>query len=142
LILMGIGTNVYAKSVQHVTALNMIDIEFYGEKRIKDAWNLYRSHLNSPDPQDKPGHDRWEERRVDYLVDLLYEMSKYFKYEDFDRVLIRNGAYIPISHGIWDVQNFLIMDGFVKLFAGKVPIRIKIDNQNEDELTQADSQLK
>ncbi|HHW3799259.1 TPA: DUF6680 family protein, partial [Legionella pneumophila] len=51
-------------SLEHVQALNLIDIEFYNEKEIRDTWNIYRDHLNSyPQTQDKNAQERWEENR-------------------------------------------------------------------------------
>jgi len=81
---------------QHVQALNLIDIEFYGRdeksKAVMNAWKAYLDHLNSVQ------NDAWGARREDLLVALLYKMSSHLGYE-FDETYIRRAAYFPRGYG-------------------------------------------
>lgn len=121
-----LATRADTVSLEHVQALNMIDVEFYSQKDIRDTWNIYRDHLNSPPQnQDKAAQDRWEEKRVDYLTDLLHCMSKFFGY-DFDKVVLKKGAYSPIAHGIFNLQQNLIRHGFVGLLNGEKSIKVEL----------------
>jgi predicted metalloendopeptidase len=76
-------------SNEHVAALNMIDIEFYGrkifgvrfqtprEKSVTNAWKNYNDHLNSQYvPEQFPV---WVQRGEDLLTTLLYKMSNAFR---------------------------------------------------------------
>ena len=113
-------------SLEHVQALNMIDIEFYNQKDIRDFWNIYRDHLNSyPQNQDQSVQDRWEEKCVDYLTDLLHCMSKFFGY-DFDKVILKKGAYSPIAHGIFNLQQNLVRHGVVELLTGEKSLKVEV----------------
>ena len=70
-------------STEHVQALNLIDIEFYGkirwgtrfqterEKAVTNAWKNYNDHLNHTQ-----GGEDWWTRGEELLVKMLYEMSK------------------------------------------------------------------
>jgi len=123
-----LATRAEPASLDHVKALNLIDIEFYDEKDIRNSWNIYRDHLNSyPQNADKSTQDRWEEKRIDYMTDLLYEMSKYFGY-DFDKVLLKKGAYYPTAHGILNIEQALVRQGLVKLLLGQTSLKVDLIN--------------
>ena len=83
---------------EHVKALNMIDIEFHGDKKSKpilDAWKAYLDHLNnSAPPNTQPALEVWNAKRDDLLVDLLYAMSLALGY-DYDKTFIRRTTYAP-----------------------------------------------
>lgn len=128
-----LATRAEPSSLDHVKALNLIDIEFYDEQLIRDSWNIYRDHLNSyPKNSDKPTQDRWEEKRVDYMTDLLYEMSKYFGY-NFDKVLLKKGAYYPTAHGILNTEQALIRQGLVQLLWGQTALKVEPNGQKKSD---------
>lgn len=109
----------------------MIDIEFYNEKRIKDFWNLYRDHLNSyPQNEDKSAQDRWVEKRIDYLTDLLYSMSEFFGYK-FDKVILKKGAYSPQAHETTKLEQLIIRKEFLEILTGNKSIKVCVV-QNEE----------
>ena len=62
-------------SMKHIQALNMIDIEYYGEKSIRESWKIYLEHLNHP-YEDKLAVE-WDTKRQTYFAEMLYEMSQY-----------------------------------------------------------------
>jgi len=41
------STRATTLSQNHVTALNMIDIAFYSDKEVIDAWKIYYDHLSN-----------------------------------------------------------------------------------------------
>ena len=123
------ATRANTVSHEHVQALNMIDIEFYEEKNIRNSWNIYRDHLNLTVTQNEASQKSWEDKRVDYLTDLLYEMSQFFGY-DFDKVIIKRGSYIPIAHGIISTEQAIIRKELVEVLARGKPIKIEL-NKNK-----------
>ena len=121
-----LATRADITSLEHVQALNMIDIEYYEEKNITQLWNIYRDHLNFyPHNPDKGKQEHWEEKRVDYLTDLLHGMSQFFGYE-LDKVILKKGAYSPMAHGILNTEQSLIRKGMVELLTGEIPIKIQL----------------
>lgn len=77
---------------EHVGALNLVDLEFYGRPKVLDAFTAYMAHLSSPMPAED-GHDRFFEQREDLLVRLLYEMGKDlgFQYDKHDLAKLAYG---------------------------------------------------
>ncbi|MFM8753444.1 MAG: DUF6680 family protein [Phenylobacterium sp.] len=78
-------------SAEHVGALNLVEVEFYGCKNIETAWRQYLSHLNT-NPQSE--YEQWNQVRHNLLAKMLSEMSKKlgFKYDTLD---IFQGGYSP-----------------------------------------------
>src|SRR5262245_22980972 len=67
------ATRAHRLSPEHVTALNMLDVECYGDARenrdVIRSWNTYRDHLNSG-PSD-PKDPKYLEKSVDWDKDGL-----------------------------------------------------------------------
>lgn len=124
------ATRANTLSEEHVRALNMIDIEFYSQSEIRDSWNIYRDHLNSQADRDEYSQKRWEEKRSDYLADMLYEISKFFNY-DFNKLIIKKGSYIPIAHGILSAEQTIIRKELVEMLAKGKPLKIEVQAKDQ-----------
>ena len=114
----------------HVEALNMIDIEFYKEKKVVETWKLLNDNFaNYPkDPNSKDYDSRLlscSEKSNDLLTDLLYEISKVLGY-NFDKVLLKRGCYMPKGHGDFQLEQDLIRRGLVQLLWGNKPLPIEV----------------
>jgi len=121
----------------HVQALNLIDIEFYGDRkyrRVLAAWRLYLDHLATDEPVDDAGWDRWNERRRDLLVDLIYEMGVSLKY-NFDRVQLMRAFYSPKGHSQMEQEQNALRRGLVELLAGSRALPMDVRSFPEMELT-------
>jgi hypothetical protein len=115
-------------SVEHVGALNMIDIEFYGEcqkdKGVVRAWNVYRDHLNTPSVEEQ--HQRlWNEKGNELFTALLVKVAAAVDY-DFDEVLLKKGAYFPRWQGELEDDQFLLRKGLIKLLGGNQPLKMDV----------------
>lgn len=118
------ATRGYNISPEHVQALNMLDIEFYNVKPIQESWNIYRDHLNSSSEYGA-NFTEWNKKRVDYLVDLLYSLSKYFDY-GFDKVILKKGFYKPIAHGVYELQESTIREEYIELLKGNKALKVEL----------------
>lgn len=124
---------------EHVQALNMIDIEFYGrkipiikiryqtnkEQTVTHAWKSYNSHLNKI--QDYPDINIWISKSDDLFTDLLYALSQAMNY-DFDKVQLRRDCYRPIAHGDLETTQANILKGLEKVFSGDTALPMFITN--------------
>jgi len=129
------ATRTARTSVEHVRALNMIDIEFRDKKilgysstsvpdrTVRDAWKLYLDHLNTQYTEE--GFKVWCSRGDDLFVDLLHEMSTALGY-DFDRVLLKKGCYSPIAHGFLELFQRKMQDRVLAVFTGRQPISVQV----------------
>lgn len=86
--------------IARVDALNMIDVEFYGEKSVQDGWEALRADLFR---QEHPGLNEEQifARREELYAALLYEISRVLDY-DFSRTHIQDEVYRPVLHGQFD----------------------------------------
>ncbi|CDN54216.1 Hypothetical protein RG1141_CH18760 [Neorhizobium galegae bv. officinalis bv. officinalis str. HAMBI 1141] len=102
---------------EHVGALNLVDLEFYGHQRVMDAFSAYMSHLSAPMPG-PDGHVRFFEQREDLLVRLLYQMGKDlgFQYDKHDLAKLAYGPAGWIQEQDIQRQNMGYLN---ELLAGK-----------------------
>lgn len=140
---------------EHVQALNMIDIEFYGrkipclkiryqtkkEQAITHAWKIYNSHLNKI--HDFPDINIWISKSEDLFTDLLYALSQAMNY-DFDKVQLQRDCYRPIAHGDLETTQANILKGLEKVFSGEnaIPMFITnapLNNPHESDATTQDN---
>lgn len=117
-------TRARALSMEHVEALNMIDVEFFGrsraEKDVAAAWKEYLDHLNRP-----PATEAWASKGTDLFTELLYRMAICLGY-DFDKVHIKNQSYSPVAHGDLETDQRLVRKGVISLLNGETALPIRV----------------
>lgn len=103
---------------QHVAALNMIDVEFYGEdpksRAVVEACRLYLEHHNRA----AVASETWADKRMDLLLDLLQKMGDSLGYR-MDKVSIRNTSYFPRGYGDQQLELQAIRKHLLALLEGK-----------------------
>jgi hypothetical protein len=129
------GTRAARLSADHVQALNMIDLVFYGsrtvlglrrskkEQRVLDAWKEYLDLLCTPFPAANP--EPWIIQREELFVNLLFAISQDTGFV-FDRVQLKKGAYSPQAHGEIEVEQTALRKSALEVFSGKRPIKVQV----------------
>lgn len=125
-------------SNEHVRALNMIDIAFYGrvrkgqakrsktENQVISSWKLYFSHLNTTYPNnDNASGIIWNQTSNNLFVDLLSDIAKDIGY-DFERVQLQTAIYSPIAHGEIENDQLKIRKGLASIFTDEGAIKMEI----------------
>lgn len=124
-------------SADHVRALNMIDVVFYGrvvkgkshrtdsEQAVVNAWRSYHDHLsdvvnNGPDANQAVVFAA----RDELFLNLLEAMAKDLKF-DFDRVTLKKGGYTPQAHGDFAATQLQLLQDADEVFAGRRAIRVE-----------------
>lgn len=79
----------------HVAALNVIELEFYGERLVQVAYKSYIRHLCSPLPMPDQ-QERYFEERFELFLDLIQELGRSLGLA-FDRGDISRLAYSPVG---------------------------------------------
>jgi len=119
-------------SIEHVAALNMIDLEFdeKGDKKVVEAWNIYFDHLGAcpASDEDIAIQKNWNENKKDKLVDLLYAMGNTLGY-DFDKVRLKRNIYVPQGHEDLELENQLIRRGLLQIIVGKRFFPVQVFNR-------------
>lgn len=131
-------TRMQRLSVEHVRALNMIDICFYGkrffvwhwqtqaEKKVATAWKIYLDNLAT----DVVG---WTESRqqIHYsdrdkqFNSLLSAIGAAVDYH-FDDVHIEKAGYIPVAHNDNETKQRQLLDSAVGVLQGKQSIKMDV----------------
>jgi len=115
-------------SVEHVGALNLVEVEFYGCKDIEKSWKNYLSHLNT-DPEINQA--KWIRDRDNLLALMLSEMSKILGYK-YDTLEIYQGGYSPGGWAHRDAVSFGALEYIRQLSAGQKTVPISILDQPKD----------
>jgi hypothetical protein len=116
---------------EHVRALNMIEVTFYGkseknrttgERDVLSAWREYLDFLSD-------GNEMTPEvagaRRDELFVNLLEKMATDLGYQ-FDRVQLRKGAYFPVAHGRQETKNEELRDAALAVFSGDRQLKVAL----------------
>ncbi len=124
----------------HVEALNMIDLEFNGVNTVTDAWKAYLDCLTKM-PQFPTGEGKdeeqkkseknlydsqmssWNDKREDFLTDLLYEMGKTLNYK-FDKTYIKRSIYSPQGHVDIDNEQQFLRKALIELLMGRLNLPV------------------
>ncbi len=113
---------------QHVSALNMVGLEFNGKKytKVVNAWKTYLDHLASYPKDDENMQKIWAEKKDDQLSDLLYEMGESLGFQ-FDKVHIKKAGYSPQAYADQEFETNFIRRKIVEMFLGEgsIPMAIK-----------------
>lgn len=128
-------------TTEHVRALNMIDLAFYGwrvwpfgflkktkrEKIVLDKWRTYLDHLNTPpDWQNVAQRDAWLTSAEELFLDLLEAIAAEVRYE-FDRVVLKKGCYSPTLHGTQWLESEALRKGVLQVIGGTLPLHVVVD---------------
>lgn len=122
-------------STEHVQALNMIDLAFYGsrvfgihrrskpEQAVIDAWREYHDHLNTK--ADDEALRIWNVKGDELFINLLFSMAADVGYK-FDRVQLKKGAYSPIAHGELEGQRTALRNLAIGVLSGDLPLKMEV----------------
>lgn len=110
-------------SMDHVEALNRIDLEFSNKNKytkVVEAWKEYFDNLGQKAETDEQ-ITNWTSRNQDLLSNLLYEMGHSLGYK-FDKILIKRNIYSPIGHANIERDNEAIRKGLINFLNSGVTI--------------------
>lgn len=120
-------------SQQHVEALNMIDLAFYGRRILFFRWQtrtekvatrLWGEYLDS---LSVPNSEVVFARREDCFINMLAAMSDDLGFA-FDRVTIKNHTYSPIAHGTLEDQAAAFRVAALEVLHGQRSLKMEIIN--------------
>lgn len=83
------ATRKMAISNEHVMALNLVEVDFYGKPKVEAAWRGYKDLLNS-----SPVNDAWHEKRDRLLAELLFQIAEVLGFR-IPAMEIFRGGYAP-----------------------------------------------
>jgi hypothetical protein len=119
---------------EHVRALNMIDLIFYGERftgilrrsskeqRVLDAWKEYHDHLNT---KAEDNLSLWVAQGDELFTNLLYAISQDLGFK-FDRVQLKRGSYSPVAHGEIEAEQNELRKATLSLVTGQHALKMNV----------------
>lgn len=124
------ATRASTLDVDHVQALNTIDVVFSGrsakQEAVRRQWKQYLDHLND---KNYP-REHWETRRKELLVDLLDTMGRHLGF-DFDKTHIKTQSYYPQGYGDLEQEQVKLRQALLEIFTGKRPLPMWVANFSE-----------
>ena len=112
--------------VDHVSALNLVEVEFFKSEKIISAWKAYLTNLSEPLPpvEEKERFDSLIKKRDSLLTKLLYEIAISLKVR-IEQLSILEGNYIPQGWVDDDWEQRLVRRALVDVLTSKRPIIIR-----------------
>ena len=130
-------------SADHVQALNMIDLVFYGsyffgihrrsksEQAVIDAWREYLDQLGTK-ATDAAEQVVWGAQRDELFTNLLFAIAKDVRYQ-FDRVQLKKGVYSPQAHGDLELEQNMVRKLVLKVLSGEKALKMDVASFPADE---------
>lgn len=98
-------------SPDHVGALNLVEIEFCGEKAVIESWKGYWTSLRQPLPADANRQQQFLRGQESILTKLLDAIAKTLRF-NIEQMEILEGGYVP-QGWVDDDQNLRIMRALI-----------------------------
>jgi hypothetical protein len=106
-------------SADKVTALNMVEIEFYGIQSVQDAHREVMTHINTPPPSPAG----WDARHRTLLTRLLSEMARVLHYE-LQQLDVLEGGYYPQGFADIDLEQQAVRRALIEVLSGRRPLAV------------------
>lgn len=130
-------------SPEHVQAINMIDLVFYGrfifgihyrsrkEQAILDAWREYHDNLlNGAELPEAQQHAHFAQRS-ELFINLLYAIAQDVGFK-FDRVQLKRGAYTPVAHEEIESEQRELRRSILRTFSGESALNMNVLHMPSD----------
>lgn len=119
----------------HVEALNRIDIDFYEDKKVKEAWKALLDNFEHYPTDPKAVNFSIQlaastDKSKELLTDLLYVMACSLGY-NYDKVRLKRDTYYPKGHGDLETENYQMRQSFLKILAGEASFPVRVVEPKE-----------
>ena len=136
-------------SFEHVSAFNLVEIEFRNDPKVIEKWRKYFENLAHGNPrreseqllenlkeEEKRKRENLYQRRISeerekLFTELLHEMAKTLGYE-IEVFEILEGGYLPQGWGHIEDQHELIRQYVLELSSGQKALPVSILSENQD----------
>jgi hypothetical protein len=122
-----LATRASAAHYDHVSALNLVEIDFYQVVPVIDAWRVYMRHLASVPPGRRlpPEEDKiFGDKRTDLLAALLKQIAVFLKFE-MGEIDLKRGGYSPQVWADQENRDAAMKEAITILASGQRPLRVQ-----------------
>jgi hypothetical protein len=115
-------------NVEHVRALNLIEIEFHAVRPVMQAWRDYMAHLNSlPGGKQLEGEEftSFHDKCRDLMAKLLGKMAAHLGFQ-MSEIDLRLG-YAPSGWMFRDGRETELREAAISLLSGRSPLVVRAE---------------
>lgn len=130
-----IATYATRLSPDHIQALNMINIEFYGIQSVLNSWRLYNQHLTTPIPEANDTNlsitereeaaKKWLDNGNELFINMLVAISNEAGFP-FDKPTLFKGVYYPRAQQKIEEENTMLREGLLKIIWNREPLSMDV----------------
>ena len=106
-------------SAEKATALNMVEIEFYGIQSVQDVHREVMAHINAP----RPLPAGWNERHRTLVTRLLSEMATVLGYK-LQQLDVLEGGYYPQGFADIKAEQQAVRRALIDVLSGQRPLAV------------------
>ena len=122
-------------SPEHVSAFNLVEIEFANDKGVMYAWRkLFEILVEVPAQRHAEDRAHYEQRLfadIERLrTGLLYSMAQSLGYKNKEQLEILESGFTPIAHQEIEDQFSLIRSFVISLSKGEKPLSVQLVDQS------------
>lgn len=111
----------------HVQALNLVEVEFHGKKKVIEKWNDYLKHLGKQAPAEEADKSQFYEEQNKKLTLLVQSIGRVMgrKIEQFE---IWDGGYVPVGWENDDYEQRILRKLALDMLSGKQGLPVIVHN--------------
>lgn len=83
----------------HISALNLVELEFYGVQKIRNSYKEYVKHLSTPLPNQDRAADTFVDERNNLFAELLASIAQDLGFK-FDKSDLSRLGYLPEANAV------------------------------------------
>jgi hypothetical protein len=121
--LMSLRANMLAPD--SVRALNLIDVVFYKNAKVRARWKTMLDYLASDDWKAQPVAQTTLDKTKDFQAELLAQIAKDLGYK-YDHTHIKQNAYYPKVYNLLDEDNTKLRRLGIQVLDGKASINVVV----------------
>lgn len=126
---------------RHISALNLVELEFYNNSSIRMSYKNYIENLSVPWPVNEKDQSRLWDQRNDLFAVLLRDIANSLGYA-YDKSDLSRLGYSPEAHGILGENQMANSVLIRNLLEGKTALQIKNTDANQADIESSSETLK
>ncbi|MCF8533072.1 MAG: hypothetical protein K9G48_08720 [Reyranella sp.] len=116
-------TRAFSLHADHVMALNLVQLEFYGQQKIDDAFRRYMEHLGQRAPTDGTAFHNWSEDRTDRFYSMVQAIAEVLGFK-YDKADLQRLSYSPQRWADDEGQERAFRALFIDVLEGRRPFPV------------------
>lgn len=118
-------------SPEHVSALNLVEIEFSQSAKVKAAWDRYMENLSSETPNDQSAFNNFILRRDQLFIKLVQEIANDIGYKNVDMTDMMTANYYPRGWQTAEEEQRQLRQLLIGVLSGAKPIPVRLQDPTQ-----------